>query len=132
MKIAVPARDGKIDDHYGHCDHFTVFTVTEDKKIADEKIVESPQGCGCKSNIAQQLSEEGVTVMLSGAMGQSAVDKLQEAGIQVVRGCDGDIKEVLRLWLDGEIKDSGIGCGEHGHECGHQHGETHGDYTFVS
>ncbi|ACL03762.1 Dinitrogenase iron-molybdenum cofactor biosynthesis protein [Desulfatibacillum aliphaticivorans] len=132
MKIAVPTREGKIDDHYGHCDHFTVFTVNADKKITEESTVESPQGCGCKSNIAQQLSAEGVTVMLSGNMGQSAVDKLKEAGIQVVRGCDGDVKDVLQLWLDGEIKDSGIGCSENGHECGHQHGETHGDYTFAS
>ena len=93
MKIAVPTRDGQIDDHYGHCDHFTVFTIDENKKITAEQTVESPQGCGCKSNIAQELSAQDVTVMLSGNMGQGAVDKLTQAGIQVVRGCAGEIKK---------------------------------------
>ena len=34
MKIAVPTRDGRIDDHFGHCDHYTIFEI-EDKKVVD-------------------------------------------------------------------------------------------------
>ncbi|MBI9075525.1 MAG: NifB/NifX family molybdenum-iron cluster-binding protein [Desulfatibacillum sp.] len=132
MKLAVPTRDGHIDDHFGHCDHFTVFTLDANKNVTTEQTVESPQGCGCKSNIAEELSAQGVTIMLAGNMGQGAVDKLTRAGIQVVRGCAGEIKEVLQLWLDGKIKDSGIGCSDHGHECGHQHGDEKSDYTFSS
>ena len=29
MKIAVPTRDGVVDNHFGHCDHYTIFTVEE-------------------------------------------------------------------------------------------------------
>ena len=27
MKIAVPTRDGHIDDHFGHCAYYTIFEV---------------------------------------------------------------------------------------------------------
>ena len=31
MKIAVPTRDERVDDHFGHCDHYTIFTIENDK-----------------------------------------------------------------------------------------------------
>ena len=36
MKIALPTRDGRIDDHFGHCDHYTIVTVEGGKVIATE------------------------------------------------------------------------------------------------
>ena len=33
MKIAIPTRDCRIDDHFGHCDHYTIYTI-ENKTIA--------------------------------------------------------------------------------------------------
>ena len=70
MKIALPSRNNNIDDHFGHCEYFTVFTVdSQNKEITDSETVESPVGCGCKSNIASILAEKGVKVMLAGNMG---------------------------------------------------------------
>ena len=63
MKIAVPTKEqNKIDDHFGHCAFYTVFTVNE-SQITEKKMLPSPQGCGCKSNIAQELAESGVSIM---------------------------------------------------------------------
>ena len=36
MKIALPTRDGRIDDHFGHCDHYTIVSVEGGKVIATE------------------------------------------------------------------------------------------------
>ena len=55
-RIAVPARDGHIDDHFGHCDHYLIYSV-EEKKIIDIQRMESPQGCGCKSGVATTLAQ---------------------------------------------------------------------------
>ncbi len=58
MKIALPSRQNNIDDHLGHCEYFTVYTIdTSKKEIYDSEIVKSPEGCDCKSNIAKILSE---------------------------------------------------------------------------
>ena len=54
MKIAIPTRDCRIDDHFGHCDHYTIYTI-ENKTIAAREELPSPQGCGCKSGIAADL-----------------------------------------------------------------------------
>ena len=41
MKIALPTRMNRIDEHFGHCEHFTVFTIDSGKQItAEEKIAE--------------------------------------------------------------------------------------------
>ena len=70
MKIALPSRNKMIDDHLGHCEAYTVFTIDDNKKeIIQEESVSSPEGCGCKSNIAPKLAQQGVTVMLAGNMG---------------------------------------------------------------
>jgi predicted Fe-Mo cluster-binding NifX family protein len=115
MKIALPSRNNMIDDHFGHCEYFTVYTIDGNKEIIAHEIVPSPTGCGCKSNIASTLSEIGVKMMLAGNMGEGAVRVLNNAGIDVLRGCSGDVKTVAIEWLSGSIVDSGNSCSDH--EC---------------
>ena len=118
MKIALPTRQNIIDSHFGHCEYYTIFTVDNNtKKIVNEETLSSPAGCGCKSNIATTLSEIGVEIMLAGNMGQGAVNVLNNSGIQVLRGCSGDVKTVALNWLEGSLTDSGDSCQEHEHGC---------------
>lgn len=117
MKIALPSYQNQIDEHFGHCEYFTVYTVDGQNKIVAEEIIGSPAGCGCKSNIVQTLAEKGVKLMLAGNMGQGAVNVLNSHGIDVLRGCSGNVKTVTESWLAGNLVDSGISCAQHGHEC---------------
>lgn len=120
MKIALPSRQNFIDGHFGHCEYFTVFTIDDSKKaILGQDTIASPAGCGCKSNIAQTLADMGVTLMIAGNMGDGAVNVLKTAGIEVIRGCSGEVKDVTLQWLAGSVLDSGDSCHEHGHECHH-------------
>ena len=117
MKIALPSNQNKVDAHFGHCEYFTVFTANENNEIINEEKVTSPAGCGCKSNIVSTLSQMGVNIMLAGNMGDGAVNVLNNHGIQVIRGCAGNVKMVTEKWLTGNLKDSGVACHEHEHEC---------------
>jgi predicted Fe-Mo cluster-binding NifX family protein len=117
MKIALPSNQNQIDEHFGHCEHFTVFTIDGQKKITAEEKIASPAGCSCKSNIAGILAGKGVKLMLAGNMGQGAVNVLNSNGIDVLRGCSGDVKAVTENWLSGNLKDSGIACVQHRHDC---------------
>jgi len=109
-----------VDDHFGHCEAYTIFTVNEMSEILYTEMLPSPQGCGCKSNIASILREKGVDVMLAGNMGNGALTVLTTQGIEVYRGNKGDINKLVEEFLAGGIKDSGQGCEEHDH-----HGESH-------
>jgi predicted Fe-Mo cluster-binding NifX family protein len=126
MKIAVPVTSDKyIDGHFGHCESYSVFTISDKNEIIDIKTIKSPQGCGCKSDIASVLASDGVKVMLAGGIGGGAINVLNNSGIEVIRGCSGNADEVVKLYIAGLVKDSGSSCHQHeshhqnGHECGH-------------
>ena len=99
-KIALPTRNGNIDDHFGHCAFYTIITVNDNNEVAKTEIM-----------------------MLAGNMGMGALNKLSSCGIEVVRGCSGPVMDVVEAYLKGELKDSGEACSHHGddgHEC-HNH-----------
>lgn len=119
-KIAIPTKNNQVDDHFGHCTGYTVFTVSGNTILKIETI-ESPQGCGCKSEIASILKQQGVNTMLAGNIGQGAINKLGEAGIQVVRGCSGNTEAVATAFLNGKLTDNGLTCAQHQHGEGCSH-----------
>jgi predicted Fe-Mo cluster-binding NifX family protein len=123
IKIAVPiTKENQIDGHFGHCESYGVFTVSDNNEIAEVRKVESPQGCGCKSDIASVLASDGVTLMLAGGIGAGAINVLNNSGIEVIRGCSGNASEVVKLYLSGLVKDSGSSC--HQHEVHHRQGDS--------
>ncbi|NVN95585.1 MAG: NifB/NifX family molybdenum-iron cluster-binding protein [Bacteroidetes bacterium] len=119
MKIAIPTKGHIVDDHFGHCEMYSIFTINEGK-ITNTELLPSPQGCGCKSNISSILKEKGISIMLAGNMGEGAMNVLNMQGIEVIRGCSGDTSLVIDAYIKGIITDSGIGCNHHGNGGEHQ------------
>jgi predicted Fe-Mo cluster-binding NifX family protein len=128
MKIAVPVTgNNQVDDHFGHCEFYSVFGISTEGEITEVKTIPSVEGCGCKSNIADVLAADGVEIMLAGGIGGGAINVLANSGIYVVRGCSGDPIEVVRNFVAGTITDSGESCYQHemhqaegsGHQCNH-------------
>ena len=126
MKIAVPTKEGnQIDNHFGHCEFYSIFTI-ENNEVVNKQILQSPQGCGCKSNIAYDLADMDVQVMLAGGIGNGAVNKLAEQKIEVIRNCSGDVDVLVNDYLAGKIHDGGSNCAAHddhhssdAHVCNH-------------
>jgi predicted Fe-Mo cluster-binding NifX family protein len=122
MKIAVPTKGTLIDDHFGHCESYTIFLVNEKKEIESTEILPSDSGCGCKSNIASVLQDKGVGILIAGSMGNGALNVLNTHGIKVLRGNSGEARVKVDEFLDGKLGDSGIACmhhGDEGHTCSH-------------
>lgn len=123
--IVIPTREGGfVDEHFGHCEYFTLYKIDSDKMtILEKKKLESPEGCGCKSNIIHTFLENDVDVMLAGGIGGGAIAMLESNGIEVYNGCSGSTDEVIGKLLRGEVFNQGAccagheGCGEH--HCGH-------------
>jgi len=117
-KIAIPTRGNIVDGHFGHCEMYTVITSDDNISITKKEIMPSPQGCGCKSNIAEVLQRMGVEVMLAGGMGEGAVNVLRSHGIDVIRGCSGEVDVLAEQYLKGKLADSGVSCSHHEHHHG--------------
>lgn len=119
MKLALPTNNGMVEGHFGQCANYTIVTIDADRKIEKIELIDSQQGCGCKSNIASVLRDQGVDTMLAGNMGEGALQVLSHHGIEVYRGCSGTVSEVVDAWLSGSITDSGVGCAHHHHHNHH-------------
>lgn len=121
-KIALPVHNGFVNDHFGHSDQYTVFTVNAENSIVAKEDVFVDQGCGCRSGIADILAKRGVTMMLAGNIGAGAIHHLYESGIDVVRGCSGSAESVVHAFLEGKVEDNDqvchqhMGCHDHDHQ----------------
>jgi predicted Fe-Mo cluster-binding NifX family protein len=122
MKIAAPVnQNGGLEDHFGQCAFYKIYTISEEGQISSVKTIASEQGCGCKSGIARKLASDGVEIMVAGGIGGGAIATLNNSGIQVVRGCSGMADEIVKLYIAGKIKDSGESCLHHEHHHGQGH-----------
>lgn len=82
-KIAIPASDGVLDEHFGHCSHFAIIT-TEDKNIISENIVDAPPHQ--PGLLPLWLAEKGVTDVIAGGMGGRAIQIFNQQGVNVFVG----------------------------------------------
>ncbi len=101
MKIAVsstgPSLDAPMDERFGRCPCF----VIADSAGVDFDPVTNPcatQGHGAGIQAARLVAEKGVTVVLTGRCGPNASDTLAAAGVSVVTGCGGTVRQVLERY----------------------------------
>lgn len=118
MKIAVPTVGDQVDQHFGHCEKYSVFTV-EDNAIKTLEYMESPVGCGCKSYMASVLAQSGVEILIPGGIGNGAVNVLTSNGIKTVKGASGNVSNAVGSYLQGKLVDSGDICQSHSHDPNH-------------
>lgn len=118
MKIAVPTIGDQIDQHFGHCEKYSIYTI-EGKAIKAEETMESPQSCGCKSNAAGTLAQRGVKILIAGGIGAGAINVLASNGIKTIRGASGTAKSAVEQFLRDELVDQGDTCQAHTHDPNH-------------
>lgn len=117
MKVAIPTVGTRVDEHFGHARAFTVFTLSDAQEVVEIETFLPPSGCGCQSTVGLTMQAKGVSTLLVGNIGQGAINKMAEHGIKVIRGCQGEVADVLERWMKGEIADQNILCDHEG--CAH-------------
>ena len=103
MKIAIPTRDEKLCNHFGHCDQFFVCDIDEtSKKItASEFITPPPHEPGL---LPKWLGERAVNVIITGGMGQRAQTLFAQRGIKVFPGAPvQEPTELVKQYLEGTL-----------------------------
>lgn len=123
MKIAIPANGKNVEGHFGKCSNYAIVDIADNNTIGNISTFNTSGLCGCKSGIGDTLVEMGINTMLAGNMGRGAVDAITSKGIKVVRGCKGDITDVVNAFLNDNITDSGEFCLTHDHH--HAEGSDH-------
>jgi len=98
MKIAISANgqnlDAEVDPRFGRCQHFIIAdTETEEFEALDNSSASAAGGAGISA--AQMIVKQGVEAVLTGNCGPNAHQVLSPAGIKVITGVSGKIKDAI-------------------------------------
>jgi predicted Fe-Mo cluster-binding NifX family protein len=109
MKIAVtssgPTLDDRIEARFGRCPYF----VLVDANTLQFESIPNPNltlGGGAGIQSAQLMATKGVTVVLTGHCGPNAFQTFGAAGIQVVTGVGGVVREAVEQFTSGQLASS--------------------------
>lgn len=109
MRVAVtasgPTLDSQVDPRFGRC---AWFVVVDPDTMAFEAVenasVAAAQGAGIAT--AQMIAGKGVEVVLTGNCGPNAYQALAAAGLQVVSGVSGTVREAVGAYASGKLQAS--------------------------
>jgi predicted Fe-Mo cluster-binding NifX family protein len=99
MRIAIsatrPSLDAPMDEQFGRCPCFVI--VDQEGTIYD--LVDNPHqdfGSGAGIQAVPLLAKRRVSVVLTGRCGPHSSETLAAAGIEVITGCSGTVRQALR------------------------------------
>jgi predicted DNA-binding protein (UPF0251 family)/predicted Fe-Mo cluster-binding NifX family protein len=119
LRIAFPTTNKEsVDEHFGHCKFFAIYTVN-DGKILSTEFAEAP--AHQPGVLPKFLGELNITTIITGGMGQMAINLFKAQEIEVILGARGKIIDNLNEYLGGELDSVGTPCA-HNHDeenCSH-------------
>ena len=107
MKICITSQgdtlDSQVDPRFGRCPYF-IIADSETKKFEAEKneSVRATGGAGVQSG--QTISNKGAKAVLTGNVGPNAFQTLNAAGIDIITGVSGTVKEAIEKYNNGELE----------------------------
>ncbi len=104
MKIAISATgtslDAPMDDRFGRCPCFVIADPEGSVHDTVENI-HAERGSGAGIQAARLLIERGVSVVLTGRCGPNATETLAAAGIGIVTGYSGTVRQAVERYAAG-------------------------------
>jgi predicted Fe-Mo cluster-binding NifX family protein len=108
-KIAVsangPSLDAEVDPRFGRCQYFIIADPeTMEFEAIDNASAMASGGAGISA--AQMVAGKGVAAIITGNCGPNAHQVLSAAGIEMITGASGKVKDVLESYRAGKLKAS--------------------------
>ncbi len=99
---AGPSLDSQMDPRFGRCQYFLFV----DPQSLEMEVLENPNigasgGAGIQS--AQFVANKGVEAIITGQVGPNAFTTLQAAGMKILVGASGKVREVLEKYKKGQL-----------------------------
>ncbi|MDO9580958.1 MAG: NifB/NifX family molybdenum-iron cluster-binding protein, partial [Bacteroidales bacterium] len=88
-----PALDAEVDPRFGRCQYF-IIADTETMEFEAIDNASAPAG-GAGISAAQMIAGKGVEAVLTGNCGPNAYQVLSPAGIKVITGVSGKVRDVI-------------------------------------
>ena len=109
MKVAIsataPSLDAEVDPRFGRCSYFVVIDPeTMEFEALENSNAMAAGGAGIST--AQMVASKGVEVVLTGNCGPKAYQTLSAAGVQVITGVVGRIRDAVESYKAGKLQSS--------------------------
>ena len=98
--------ESTLDQRFGRCPYFVAYDTDtkEIKNAANTQNLNAAQGAGIQS--ATSAVNLGADYVICGHCGPKAFRVLQAAGVKVVCGAEGTLKELIRKFEAGSLKEA--------------------------
>lgn len=107
MKICVTATSGSLDSlvdpRFGRC---LYFVIVDSDTMEFEALPNVGAAGGAGIQAAQTVANKGVKVVITGNVGPNAYQVLSAAGIDIITGAFGTVREVVERFKKGELRKS--------------------------
>ena len=110
MKICVTSTannlDAQIDPRFGRCSY---LVIVDSETMQFEAIPNMAAGAtgGAGIQAAQTIASKGVKLLITGNVGPNAFGALSAAGIEIVTGAFGTVRDAVEKFKRGELKKTG-------------------------
>ncbi|MDC7221216.1 MAG: NifB/NifX family molybdenum-iron cluster-binding protein [Spirochaetales bacterium] len=113
MRIGVPTNDRiNVESHFGHCKEFALIDCEDGVVKETTYVTPPPHEPGVMPAF---LAEQKADVILTGGMGQMAVNLFKQNNIDVILGASGAIEQNVQVFLSGNLESTGSAC-DHEHD----------------
>jgi predicted Fe-Mo cluster-binding NifX family protein len=123
MSATEPNLDAQLDPRFGRCAYLLIVNTDTMQFSAIPNLGTDAIG-GTGIHAAQMITNEGAKVVIAGNVGPNSFKALSAAGIDVITGASGTVREVVEKFNKGEYKKT-IGPVVEGH-FGVGEGKNHG------
>ena len=108
MRIAVTSAgkglDSKLDPRFGRADYFIILDpdTMEFEVVENSQNLNLPQGAGIQAG--KTIVDQHVDLLITGHCGPKAFKVLQNAGIKIMTGARGKVKDAIEQFNNGELE----------------------------
>ena len=119
MIIAIPVETSEginsvIAEHFGRAPYYA-FVNVENGKIVSVNVEPNPIIEHATGELPAYMREKNVDVLIVRGIGQKAISYLSEYGIQVIRGAQGTVENIVKNFIQGRLNDTEYEPEEHFH-----------------
>lgn len=127
MRIAIATQNGEVSAHFGQAPEFVIVDIENEQVVKKETVASPGHGHGI---VPHFLAQYGVKAVIAGGMGENAIQRCQQYGIEPILSIQGPIDTVIDQYLKKQLQSvpvpcEGMGARHRSGQC-HDQGQHHG------